>query len=238
MLFLRSLLFIIAFYIWSASFAIGLIPLMLLAPRRIVVRSLAIWGQVIIWLLAICCNIKVEVRGREHMPRGPALIAAKHQCMFDVFAQFAWLPYACFVMKKELVWIPVFGLWGIRAGSIIVDRDGHSGALRKMVRDAKDRFAEDRQVMIFPEGTRMPPGVPGQYKPGIAALYRELDIPVHPVATNSGVHWPAHGFLRHPGTIVFEYLEPIPAGLKRGEFMRVLEEKIETASGKLLTSNA
>ena len=78
------------------------------------------------------------------------------------------------------------------------------------------------------------PGVAGDYKPGIAALYRELDLPVHPVATNSGVHWPRHGFLRKPGLIVFEYLEPIPPGLKRAEFMRILEERIETASNRLL----
>jgi 1-acyl-sn-glycerol-3-phosphate acyltransferase len=88
--------------------------------------------------------------------------------------------------------------------------------------------------VIFPEGTRGQPGVPGEYKPGIAALYREIDVPVHPVATNAGVHWPAHGFIRKPGTIVFEYLEPIPPGLKRAEFMRILQERIETASAKLL----
>ena len=98
------------------------------------------------------------------------------------------------------------------------------------MREATDRFAKHRQVVIFPEGTRTEPGAPGDYKPGIAALYREIDVPVHPVATNSGVHWPAHGFLRKPGTIVFEYLEPIPPGLKRAEFMRILKDRIETAS--------
>ena len=104
-----------------------------------------------------------------------------------------------------------------------------------MVREAKALFAKGRQVVIFPEGHRGEPGVAGDYKPGVAALYRELDVPVIPVATNSGVHWPAHGFLRRPGVIVFEYLEPIPPGLKRAEFMRVLEERIETASNALLT---
>jgi len=90
-------------------------------------------------------------------------------------------------------------------------------------------------VVIFPEGTRKAPGAPPDYKPGIAALYRELNVPVYPVATNAGVHWPAHGFIRHPGTIVFEYLEPIPPGLKRAEFMRILEERIETKSTELLS---
>jgi 1-acyl-sn-glycerol-3-phosphate acyltransferase len=132
------------------------------------------------------------------------------------------------------MWIPWFSWYARKVGAIAVDRGGHSTALRKMVADAKARFAEKRQVVIFPEGTRGEPGVRGVYKPGIAALYRELDVPVYPVATNSGVHWPAHGFIRKPGTIVFEFLEPIPPGLKRAEFMRILEERIESASEKLL----
>ncbi len=228
---LRSLLFVALFYLWSAVVAISITPL-LLAPRAWTLRALDFWSRGVIALLRIC-DIKVELRGREHMPVGAALVAPKHQCMFDVFAQFAWLPDTCFVLKKELMWIPFFGWYAQKADMIVVDRQAHSAALKKMVRDAKARLAEPRQLLIFPEGTRGPPGVKGEYKPGIAALYRELNLPVHPVATNSGVHWPKHGFLRKPGVIVFEYLEPIPPGLKRAEFMRTLEERIETASMKL-----
>lgn len=234
MIALRSLLFVTLFYIWSVIIAVGLLLPIVIGPRTVSMHSTALWSKGIGWLLKVCCDIRVEVRGREHMPKGAALIAAKHQCMYDVFAQFAWLPRSCFVMKKELAWIPVFNIWVKRLGIIVIDRGGHSKALRGMVRDAKARFAENRQVVIFPEGTRGVPGVPGDYKPGIAALYREIDVPVHPVATNSGVHWPAHGFLRRPGTIVFEYLPPIPPGLKRADFMRQLEESIETASNRLL----
>jgi 1-acyl-sn-glycerol-3-phosphate acyltransferase len=154
--------------------------------------------------------------------------------MLDVFAQFTWLPASSFVMKKELMWIPWFGWYASRVRTIVVDREAGAAALKKLVKEAKARFVEGRQVVIFPEGTRTPPGEPADYKPGIAALYREIDVPVHPVATNSGVHWPAHGFLRKPGVIVFEYLEPIPPGLKRAEFMRLLEERIESASTRLL----
>jgi 1-acyl-sn-glycerol-3-phosphate acyltransferase len=229
----RSLTFVALFYIWSVGWVLLISPLML-GPRRWMVRSWRIWSWVIMLLLRGVCGIRVELRGREHIPRGRALIAPKHQSMFDVFAQFAWLPDSCFVTKKELMWIPFFGWYAWKARMIVVDRSGHSTALRKMVTDAKDRFADERQLVIFPEGTRSEPGVPGDYKPGIAALYRELDVAVHPMATNAGVHWPRHGFLRKPGTIVFEYLEPIPPGLKRAEFMRVLEERIETASMALL----
>lgn len=234
MIALRSLIFVVLFYVWSIMVAVGLSPF-LLGPRFWAMELMRVWARGIIWLLRVICDIKVEVRGKEHMPKGAALVAPKHQCMFDVFAQFAWLPDASFVMKKELTWIPFFSWWGLRAKMIVVDRAGHSTALRKLIRDSKERFAGDRQLLIFPEGTRTEPGEPADYKPGIAALYREIDVPVHPVATNSGVHWPKHGFMRKPGTIVFEYLEPIAPGLKRAEFMRLLQDRIETASTKLLT---
>ncbi|WP_374575932.1 lysophospholipid acyltransferase family protein [Phenylobacterium sp.] len=230
---LRSLLFVALFYLWSAVVAVACTPI-LLGPAGWTLRMFEIWGRGIIVLLDVCCAVKVEVRGREHIPQGASLVAPKHQCMFDVFAQFTFLPGTCFVMKKELTWIPWFGWYANKVGTIVVDREGHSAALKKLVREARERFAEHRQVVIFPEGTRGVPGQGGDYKPGIAALYRELGVPVCPVATNSGVHWPRHGFLRKPGTIVFEYLEPIPPGLKRVEFMRQLEERIESASNKLL----
>ena len=230
----RSLVFVGLFYLWSAAVAIGCTPI-LLGPQAWTLRMFTIWSRGVLFLLRVLCDVRVEVRGLQHRPDGAALVAAKHQCMLDVFAQFSVLPRSCFVAKKELMWIPWFSWYAKKVGGIVVDREGHSGALRKLVADAKARFAEDRQVVIFPEGTRGRPGVKGVYKPGIAALYRELDVPVHPVATNSGVHWPAHGFIRKPGTIVFEFLEPIPPGLKRAEFMRLLEERIDTASDRLLS---
>jgi 1-acyl-sn-glycerol-3-phosphate acyltransferase len=152
--------------------------------------------------------------------------------MFDVFSQFALLPDACFVMKKELLMVPLFGWHGMKAGMIVVDRAGHSTALKKLVRDSTARMTESRQIIIFPEGTRGLPGQPGEYKPGIAALYRELEMPVTPLALNCGSHW-NKGFVVKPGTIVFDYLEPIPAGLKRGEFMRELQTRIDTATKAL-----
>lgn len=233
MLTVRSLLYVALFYIWSVFWVLLISPLML-APRRWIIRSWRIWSLVLMWLLRVVCDIRVELRGAQYIPNGAALIAPKHQCMLDVFAQFAWLPDSCFVTKKELMWIPFFGWYAAKGRMIVIDRAGHAKTLRKMIVDARERFAEGRQLVIFPEGTRGEPGVPGDYKPGIAALYRELDVPVHPVATNAGVHWPAHGFKRRPGTIVFEYLEPIPPGLKRADFMRILEERIETASMALL----
>lgn len=128
--------------------------------------------------------------------------------------------------------VPLFGWHGLKADMIVVDRDGHSAALKKLVRDAKDRLQGTRQIVIFPEGTRGDVGQPGDYKPGIAALYRELDMPVTPLALNCGGHWDK-SLLVKPGTIVFQYLEPIPAGLKRAEFMRELQTRIDTATKAL-----
>ena len=233
MLTIRSLLYVVLFYIWSVFWVLLISPLML-GPRIWMVRSWRIWSLVLMGLLRVVCGVRVELRGVQHIPKGAALIAPKHQCMLDVFAQFAWLPDACFVTKQELMWIPFFGWYAQKGEMIGIDRSGHAKTLRKLIVDARERFVAGRQLVIFPEGTRGEPGIPGDYKPGIAALYRELDVPVHPVATNAGIHWPAHGFKRRPGTIVFEYLEPIPPGLKRAEFMRILEERIEAASTALL----
>lgn len=231
MIYLRSFLFQLFFWLWSILWATGMV-LLLPLPRRFNTWALSTWAKGLIWGLRWLAGVRVEVRGEQYRPTGPALVAPKHQSMFDVFSQFALLPDACFVMKKELLMVPLFGWHGLKAGMVVIDRGGHSTALKKLVRDAVERMTETRQVVIFPEGTRGAAGQPGEYKPGIAALYREMNMPVTPLALNCGSHW-NKGFLVKPGTIVFEYLAPIPAGLKRGEFMRELQTRIDTATKAL-----
>jgi 1-acyl-sn-glycerol-3-phosphate acyltransferase len=232
-LYVRSLVFMVLFYAWSAACSILLVPAML-GPRSWTMAVMRVWAKGFIALLEPVCGIRLEIRGRQYLPTGAALVAGKHQCMFDALGTLAIYPDACFITKKELFAIPVFGWYARRAGMIAVDRAGHSKALRKMMTDAHARMAEARQLVIFPEGHRMAPGETGDYQPGVAALYRELGLPCTPVATNSGRHWPAHGFIRRPGVIVYEFLEPIPAGLHRAVFMRTLKDRIETASTALL----
>ena len=234
MIFLRSLIFTGYFYLLSVACVFGAVPTALIGPRPALIAWMAFWTRATLAGLSAICGVKVEIRGREHLPTGAALIAGKHQCMLDAFAPFSYLPDPALVRKKELMWIPFLGWYSKLAGMIVIDRGGHSTALRKMMADARDRLDDARQLVIFPEGHRQDPGAAPDYKPGIAALYRDLDMACIPVATNSGVHWPAHGFLRKPGVVVYEYLEPIPAGLKRAAFMALLEERIETASGALL----
>jgi 1-acyl-sn-glycerol-3-phosphate acyltransferase len=231
----RSLAFTFAFYLWSLVAAIAFLPV-LVGPRRFAQGSLKVWGAVVTWLLRIICDVRVEVRGREHAPVGAALVAAKHQCMFDIFGTFNLLPDASYVLRQELMRIPVFGWWARKCHMLVIDREGGAKTLRKLLADARQRLKEapDRQIFIFPEGHRGAPGVAGEYQPGVAALYRDLDLPCVPIALNSGVHWPAHGIIRRPGTIVFQFLEPIPPGLKRGVFMRELEDRLEAASNALL----
>ena len=235
MILVRSLIFIAAYYLYSLLVALLMIPLFL-APRAWVTHVLTWYGAGSTLLLRWICNIKVEIRGREHLPKGAVLIAAKHQCMFDVFGGFAFLPDACFVTKKELMVIPFLGWYARKGGMIVVDREGGASALKRLVADARDRFTDARQLVIFAEGTRKAPGAEPDYKPGIAALYRELNMPVTPMALNTGVHWPAHGVMRYPGAIVFEFLPPIPPGLKRGEFRREMETRIEAATNALIAS--
>jgi 1-acyl-sn-glycerol-3-phosphate acyltransferase len=233
---LRSLLFTLWLYLSMVIFAVGLSPALLM-PHGPAIGVVRLWAKTVLFGLRWIVGVKVEVRGLEHRPSGAALVASKHQGMLDVVALLAILPDPCFVLKKELMILPFFGWFAWKTKMIPVDRSAGATALKTMVRKAGARLAENRQIIIFPEGTRTAPGVPGDYKPGVAAIYRDLDGPCWPVATNSGVHWPAHGFMRHKGTVVFEFLEPIPAGLKRGEFMKRLEESVERASAGLLVKD-
>jgi len=229
----RSLLFVAVFYLVSTATAVAMLPL-LVCPRRWMILAMGFWAGVTTFLLRLICGVRLEIRGREHLAAGAGLIAAKHQCMFDTMGPLSVFHDCAYVMKRELLIIPFYGWYCRKAGMIAIDRDAHAKALRALIADAKACADDGRQIVIFPEGHRMAPGEAPDYKPGVAALYRALDLPCTPLATNSGVHWPAHGFIRKPGVIVYQFLEPIPAGLPRTAFMRTLEERLEAASTALL----
>lgn len=238
MILLRSLVYVVWLYGGIVLFALGGLPLMFVS-RRNHRHMIRLWAKSQIWGLRAICGVRVVHRNLDRAPTGgAALIAGKHQGMLDVIAPFAVLDDPCFVLKRELIALPFFGWHAAKADMIPIDRSAAASALKKMVAAARDRVSgQGRQLVIFPEGTRVEPGAPTEYKPGVAALYRDLDLPCVPVATNSGAHWPPHGFIRRPGTVVFEWLEPIPAGLKRAEFMSELERRIETASAALLAES-
>ena len=169
------------------------------------------------------------------LPARGTLIAAKHMSMWDTVALYLLLENLVVVLKRELVRIPFYGWYAWKAGSIAIDRDGGTKALRRMVDAARAALAGGHSVLIFPEGHRMAPGAPPDYKPGVAALYGQLAVPCVPVALNSGLYWTGPGgFLKKPGKVVVEFLEPIPSGLKPRAFLAQLESRIETATAALL----
>jgi 1-acyl-sn-glycerol-3-phosphate acyltransferase len=230
---LRSLVYVA--WLYGSMLVLGLagLPLLALSRRGAFVAS-RLWAHVAIWGLRTIVGLRVEIRGMEHRPTGAALIAAKHMCMLDTIVPFAVLHDPCFILKQELIHLPVFGWYAKATRMIPVDRAAGSRAVRHISTEASERLQEARQILIFPEGTRRPPCAPPAYKGGVAALYRDLGLACTPMATNSGLFWPPHGFVRRPGLVVFEFLPPIPPGLKRGEFMRTMEERIETASNALI----
>jgi 1-acyl-sn-glycerol-3-phosphate acyltransferase len=230
---IRSFAFAVWLYGLTTLIAIVAAPL-LLGPRQASMWVIRTWSRYVLFGLRWIVGIRVEVRGLERLPGGACLIAGKHLSMLDTVAPFDFLADPAFVLKKELLKVPVYGWFCLRSGMIPVDREAHAKALKQLVATARARLAEGRQIVIYPEGHRMVPGEAPVYKPGVAALYRELGAVCIPMATNSGLVWPAHGLHWRPGTAVFELLEPIPAGLKRGEFMRTLQERIETATARLV----
>jgi 1-acyl-sn-glycerol-3-phosphate acyltransferase len=229
MLWLRSALFLLWFLAVTTILSLIFLPVLIL-PRAATVWLARIWSRATFWGLKIFAGIDWEIRGTA--PRGPVLVAAKHMSMWDTLALYLALNAPAIVLKRELLRIPFYGwfLWKVTA--IPIDRAAGASALRKMADAARDVLREGRPILIFPEGTRKKPGEAPDYKPGVAGLYGLLDVPCVPVALNSGVYWT--GFFKRPGTIVLEFLEPIAPGLKRRDFMALLERRIETATAALL----
>jgi len=231
---LRSLLFNLAFYLNLGVLLIGAF-LALVLPRRGVLGMAKLWGRTSVWLLRVICGTKVEFRGLEKLPKGALIVAAKHQSTWETFALLRLFDDFTFIVKRELMWIPIFG-WCMAKGRMIpVDRGAGSQALGAMTKRAREEIRTGRQLIIFPEGTRRPPGAEPRYKFGVAHLYAEVGVPCVPVALNSGLFWPRRAFLRLPGTIVVEFLDPIPPGLDKDVFFKRLQTDIETATARLIT---
>ena len=231
MVWLRSLIFNVAFAL--VTLAMGLIGLPLLAgPRRWAQSYGRLWAGLCAWLLRWIVGLDWEVRGSP--PSGAALVAAKHQSAWETLMFTLILDRPAFVMKQSLLWAPPYGPYLARAGMVAIDRSGGARTLRRMTAAAAAIAAEGRPVVIFPEGTRRAPHAPPAYHSGVAALYRGLEAPVYPIALNSGVFWGRNAFLKRPGRIVVEFLEPIPPGLDRKTFMTRLEDGVEAMTRRLV----
>lgn len=235
---LRSLAFNIAFFGWTAIMCFGFVWTFML-PYKTLLVFVRLWLRNITWMEKHIAGISYEIRGQQNVTdHGACIIAAKHQSAWETFKLHMLFSDPAVVLKKELLEIPLWGRYLARSGMIPVDRGGGGKALAAMMQAAHKAADEKRQIIIFPQGTRIPPGVDRPYKSGVAALYKELNLPVIPMALNSGVCWPKNSFIKWPGTIVIEFLPPIPPGLERDAFMTRLKNELETASNKLLPARA
>ena len=232
MIFVRSVAFAVIFYGWSAFLSPLYLPFMLL-PRRGFWFMAWMWVRSCLVLVECVAGIRCEVRGRENLPPGPFIIASKHQSAWDTLIYNKLFEDCAYVLKRELFWFPFFGWFLWRVGMVAIDRGGGAKALKSLVEQVRERLAAGRSIVIFPQGTRTRPGAERPYLPGVSALYARSGAPVVPVALNSGLFWPRRQFLKRPGTIVLEILPPIPPGLTRREFERVLRERIEPATRRL-----
>lgn len=229
----RALAFQAYLYTVSAIMTLGGLPLLVL-PRLWTVNAMRLWSRLQLWGAAWITGITYEIRGAEHLPPGPCLIASKHQSMWDTIFWIVGARDPAIVLKKELTYVPLYGWYALKVGMIAIDRGAGPRAIRKLVRQGRRALDQGRPIMIFPEGTRQAPGAPAAYKPGVAALYTQLNVPCVPVALNSGLFWARRALTRKPGKIVVEIQPAIPPGLARRTFMARLEAAIEPATARLV----
>ena len=228
---LRSLLFVVQMYAAMPVLALAFTPPALF-DRRWALRAVHTYCRWVRWSAARMIGLRSELRGAP--PDGAVLVCAKHQSFFDIIILVSALRQPRFIMKRELIWAPILGWYALRIGCVPVDRGKRGQAIKQMAEGVERNPAGPGQLVIYPQGTRVAPGMQRPYKIGPAVLYERLGQPCVPAATNVGVFWPRRSILRKPGLAVVEFLPPIPPGLPQGEFMARLEREVETASDRLM----
>lgn len=231
---IRARAFLAAFYVWTAVLATLALPIFLLPQRGIFIVQV-VWAHGVFFLLRWIGGVRQEITGWEKIPDGPVLFASKHQSAWDTIVFFlVRKPPPTFFFKKELLKIPIYGRFCTHSGMVPVDREAGARAMRSVLKMAAERLAEGRSLVLFPEGTRVPVGIQGKYQPGVAGIYKYLDVPVVPVALNSGLFWPKAGPTGRTGTLRMEFLDPIPPGLEKDAFLAHLSRELETATIRLM----
>jgi 1-acyl-sn-glycerol-3-phosphate acyltransferase len=233
LIFLRSLVFNVLFYFFLVIWILFALPTFLM-PSQAILTVAGWWAKSNILLMRIICGTRVEFRGVEKIPQGPLIVASKHQSMWETFALLQFFDRPLYILKRELKFIPFFGWYVMKADMIDVEREAGARALRDMVRRAGKAVRDGRQLIIFPEGTRRPVGAPPHYKHGVAQIYKDSGVACLPVALNSGLFWPRRTFMRYPGTLVVEFLDPLPPGLSRDEFIDRVRDAIEGATDRIV----
>ncbi len=226
-----SLIFIVQMYLMMAILAV-IFAIPSLISRNMAFAGVHTYCNWVRWSAAILIGLRSEIRGP--VPQTEVIIAAKHQSFFDIILLCSVLPRPKFIMKRELIWTPFLGQYALRIGCVPVDRGRRGAAISKMKEDVQKGAAQPGQLVIYPQGTRVAPGVTVPYKMGTGLLYDQLAQTCVPAATNVGVFWPRHGILRKPGLAVMEFLPPVAPGMPVPDFMRLIETQIETASTRLM----
>jgi 1-acyl-sn-glycerol-3-phosphate acyltransferase len=225
MIILRSAVFNVVFYAATLFYTLVAAATRLLLPNR-VMWVVNLWARTLVLAARLICGIRLEVTGREHIAPGAALIASRHQSAFDTFVWMTLLPRCSYVLKQELLRIPIFGGLLVSAGMIPIDREAGGSAIRALLRHADLAVRDERQIVIFPEGTRSEPGQPRALQAGIAALASRTGLPIIPAATDSGLCWGRRAFRKRPGTIRIVIGKPIPPTANRQALLRLLEQEI------------
>jgi 1-acyl-sn-glycerol-3-phosphate acyltransferase len=232
----RSIVFNLLFYLNTLIYLVIALPTFFM-PYRAIIAVARSWGRTNLVLLRVIAGIDIKVHGREKIPHGPIIVASKHQSAWETFALLPLFENPLFILKRELEWIPIFGWLMIKGRMVPIDRSAGPQALAAMTERARIELADNRQLIIFPEGTRRAAGAEPRYKHGVAHLYAAEGVPCLPIALNSGLFWPRRSIRRFPGTVLVEILDPIAPGLAKDEFFKLVQHEIETATARLIAES-
>ena len=238
MIVFRSVLFNTLFYLNLIVQMIVMTPVYFLLPRKKAYGVAKNWVRSCHWLFEKSVGTTFEIEGLENIPKGGYIFAPKHQSFWDAYALLPWLDDPFYILKRELTWIPLFGWYLKKQRMVPVDRSARGKAMAAVMERTKAEMNSGRQLIIYPEGTRRPPGAPPEYKYGIARLYRDLQVPVVPVVMHPGLFWPRRKFIRYPGHFKVRILPAIGPGMDPDAFLAHLVEVMETASDRLLVETA
>lgn len=226
---LRSAAFNLYFLVLTLVMGLAAFPVRWFARSRALGYA-QLWAGLTLRGLRAICGVELRLSGTEHLPAGaPLLIASRHQSAFDTLVWMNLVPRPAYVMKRELVRIPLVGPMLLLSGMIPLDRDGGAQALRDLLRATERAGADRRQIIIFPEGTRVTDGSEVELQPGVAALAARSGLPVFPVSTDSGRCWSRQAFLKRPGVVHIDVAPPIPSGLRRAAVLAAIRDGWRTA---------
>lgn len=225
---IRSILFLITFYLFTAVLFTLMLPALLL-PRKVEYIFLYFWTRGARWLMQIFCGIKISIKGLENLPqKNGYIIASKHESAMETVIFHSLVPNVFYIFKRELLWIPLANVHAIKTGCIGINRSAGGSAMRTMLEKTKKHLSEGLNLVIFPEGTRVAPDAPTKCAPGIAFLYANCNVPVIPVSLNTGYCWGKNKTLKQAGTVTVSFLKPIEPGLEKRAFLKELDTKLES----------